>query len=95
MDTHNQPAPQDIKSSVEQPTSVPEPEIRDMSNVRIIHASRKGGKQRYRIQWPDGSKAWEPEQNVPQQAIETYLKTYTKVGRKRKHKPKFFTRSDD
>ena len=67
VDTHNQPAPQDIKSSIEHQMPIPQPEIRDMrdmSNIRIIHASRKGGKQRYRIQWPDGSKAWEPEQNI-------------------------------
>ena len=60
-----------------------------MSNIRIIHANRKGSKQRCRIEWPDGLKAGEPEQNGPKQVIDTYLKSYTKVGRKRKHKPKY------
>ncbi|MEW8544998.1 MAG: transposase family protein, partial [Candidatus Thiodiazotropha sp.] len=94
-DKNNQPASQDSKSNAKQSQQTHQHENKDMTDIRIIHASRKGGKQRYRIQWPDGSKAWEPEQNVPKQAIDTYLKTYTKVGRKRKHQPKFFTRSDD
>ena len=59
---------------------------KDMSNVRVIQAKRKGGKQRYRLEWPDGSRAWESESNVPKQAINVYLKTHTKNGRKRKRK---------
>ena len=60
----NKPAHTDAKSKAEHATPAPVPAERDMSNIRIIHASRKGGKQRYRIEWPDGVKAWETEQNV-------------------------------
>ena len=82
------------------PMAKPNPELadqkgqapvpKDMSNVRIIQASRKGGRQRYRIEWPDGTRAWESENNVPKRAIHIYLKTHTKSGRKRKRKPKYF-----
>lgn len=96
-DKRNDPAPSETKNNLEAENkqNIENTAPKDMSNIRIIHASRKGGKQRYRIEWPDGSKAWEPEQNVPKQTIDTYLKTHTKVGRKRKNKPKYFTRSDD
>ena len=90
VDTGEQPANRDETKR----TQPPEP-VKDMSDIRIINANRKGGKQRYRIEWPDGSRAWEPERNVPKQAIDNYLKHYTKVGRKRKHKSKFFTKSSE
>ena len=89
---NKQPAHSDAKTKAEHATPAPVPDERDMSNIRIIHASIKDGKQQYRIEWPDGLKAWEPEQNVPKQSIDTYLKSYTKVGRKHKHKPKYFTK---
>ena len=69
---------------------------KDMSNIRIIKANKKGGRQRYRIQWPDGTREWELEANIPKYAIDTYLKHYTKFGMKRKRKclPKFFCKNE-
>ena len=87
--------PMDEPQTVDEPQPPPPQLAKDMSNIRIIHASRKGERQRYRIEWPDGSKAWEAENDVQKQAIDNYLKHYTKVDRKRKHKPKFFPKSDE
>ena len=94
-DIGEQPSNVDNNSTTKQPQTQPPEPAKDMSNICIIRASRKGGKQRYRIEWPDGFRAWEPENNVPRQAIDNYLKHYTKRGRKRKHKPKFFTKSTE
>ena len=85
----------DTESHTDKAKTYPPKPAKDMSNIRIISASRKGGKQRYRIIWPDGSRGWEAEKDVPKHAIDNYLKHHTKVGRRRKHKPKFFTKSNE
>ena len=94
-DIGEQPPNMDNNSTTKQPQTQPPEPAKDMSNICIIRASRKGEKQRYRIEWPDGSRSLEPERNVPQKAIDNYLKHYTKLGRKRKQKPKFFTKSTE
>lgn len=70
---------------------------RDMSSVRIIQASRKGGVQRFRVEYNDGFREWKYEKEIPKDVVETYLQKYNRMGKKRRRRkpkrPKFFTRS--
>ena len=50
VDIGEQPPKVDNSSTTKQPQTQPPEPAKDMSNIPIIHASRKGGKQRYRIE---------------------------------------------
>ena len=40
--------------------------------------------QHFRIEWSDGTKSWEPQENIRPDLVEEYFQVNTKKGRKRK-----------
>ena len=67
---------------------------RSLTSIKIIGASRKGGVQRFRIQYDDGHRVWKYENELPTPAIHDYLQKFNRTGRKRKRKKqKFFIQS--
>jgi hypothetical protein len=85
--------PQVLPLLQQQPSDQPEldNELRSAltDDIRIIHASKRGAKQYYRVLWPDNTKDWREASYVNSKAIQNYLKSHTQKGRKRKfHKKK-------
>ena len=53
---------------------------------RILRVKKRAGKFTFYIKWLDGSKSWEPQENIPDELIKEYFVTHTHTGKIRKRK---------
>ena len=51
---------------------------------KLLRMRKRAGKRHFYVKWEDGSKTWEPEENLSDDLIREYFVTHTKQGKKRK-----------
>ena len=51
---------------------------------KLLRMRKRAGKRQFYVKWEDGSKTWEPEENLSEDLIREYFVTHTKQGKKRK-----------
>ncbi|CAC5402171.1 unnamed protein product [Mytilus coruscus] len=54
---------------------------------KLLKINKRNGIRHFYVKWLDGSKTWEPEQNLPETVIEDYFVTHTQQGKVRKRQP--------
>lgn len=59
---------------------------------KLLKINNRNGIRHFYVKWLDGSKTWEPEQNLPETVIEDYFVTHTQKGKVRKRKKPSFIR---
>ena len=48
---------------------------------RLLRMRKRAGKRQFYVKWEDGSKTWEPEENLSEDLIREYFVTHTKQGK--------------
>lgn len=86
--TQGNDTPQTVDNQVDEGNVQNQPEQYDAksNDIRIIHASKKGKKQWFKVLWPDNTKKWIHEPYVNPNIIKEYLMKYNRNGKKRKNK---------
>lgn len=51
---------------------------------KVIKIRNRAGKREFFVKWEDGTKSWEPEENLSQELVREYFVKHTKQGKKRK-----------
>lgn len=51
---------------------------------KVLKLRNRTGKREFFVKWEDGSKSWEPEENLSQELVREYFVKHTKQGKKRK-----------
>lgn len=51
---------------------------------KLLRLRKRAGKREFYVKWEDGSKSWEPEENISDILIREYFISHTKSGKKRK-----------
>jgi hypothetical protein len=54
---------------------------------KILKTRKARGKREFYIRWLDGSKSWEPKENLSQRTLEEYYRTHTKTTGRRRKRP--------
>ncbi|CAG2257306.1 unnamed protein product [Mytilus edulis] len=52
---------------------------------KLLKINNRNGIRHFYVKWLDGSKTWEPEQNLPETVIEDYFVTHTQQGKVREN----------
>lgn len=50
----------------------------------VLKLRNRTGKREFFVKWEDGSKSWEPEENLSLELVREYFVKHTKQGKKRK-----------
>lgn len=51
---------------------------------KVLKLRNRTGKREFFVKWEDGSKSWEPDENLSQELVREYFVKHTKQGKKRK-----------